>query len=620
MARVPMRPLALSFLISLLLAACAVGPDFAGPPALPPDVALVPPDSVSTGARMQRFVHGGDVRGDWWRLFSSKELAALIDRARRDNHDLKAVQAALRVAHANYRAQQGALFPVVGANISSTDQKASTSVLSSPTVSGDPFYTLQTGQLTISYVPDVFGGIRRQVEAASAQEESQFFALEAAYLTLTSNIALAVIQEASLNDQIEATQETIDHEQLYVLGENLQAAFRSASPKDWAAMRAALAQAEQTLPLLQKQLAAQRDLLTALTGHFAGEGLYKRFTLSKPGSRRLRPNESRLSLPKGVPAMLSSQIVERRPDVRAAQANLHTAMALVGVAVANRLPLFNISGNIGRSGSQFGDLLNPAPPFLFWTAAGSVTQTIFDGFTLEQRQRAAEAGWKQVEEQYRSTVVTAFQNVADVLQAIDLDAKSAKKAKEAEAAARENLCLTVAAFVGYRLGANLKTAEFANVDTTKLDSTQLDELKRSFGKWWKKVCLQDEDVRQRLEDWAKRSAQSDAPSACAARCEAAKKQADRCEPGKSDARTCNAAKCEAERCDAAASSGSPSGIDVLTSEQLLLSTKLSRITAEASRYADVVALYQALGGGWWNRRDVEAPPDPGFFAVEGPIP
>jgi NodT family efflux transporter outer membrane factor (OMF) lipoprotein len=546
MARVLMRrPLALVHFAFLLLAACTVGPDFQVP--TPPDVPLTPrplPGYVSAEGKVQRFVHGRDIPGEWWRLFRSKELTGLIERALRDNHDLKAVQAALRVAHANYRAQQGALFPLVAANVSSSGQKASTSVLSSPTVSGDPFYTLQTGQLTISYVPDVFGGIRRQVEAAAAQEESQRFMLEALYLTLTSNIALAAIQEASLHAQIAVTNQAAKDDKLLAdAGKYFAGAFPSASARDWAAVLAALAQAEQSLPLLQKQLAAQRDLLTALTGHFAGEGLPERFTWS------------RLFLPKDVPLMLSSQIVEQRPDVRAAQANLHAVGALVGVAIANRLPLFNITGNVGRSGSQFNDLLNPAPPFLFWTVAGSVTQTIFDGFTLEQRQRAAEAGWEQVAEQYRSTVINAFQNVADALQAIKLDAVSVDKAIRAETAARENLCLTVAAF---------KSQVDKNKDIKKSDR---DTINKYFSDWWESVCMRPKEV-----------------------------EVGETKDGDS----------------------TPTGIDVLTSEQLYLTTKLSRITAQASRYADVVALFQALGGGWWNRSDVEEARDPSLFG--GPQP
>jgi NodT family efflux transporter outer membrane factor (OMF) lipoprotein len=328
--------------------------------------------------------------------------------------------------------------------------------------------------LTISYVPDVFGGIRRQVEAASAQEEFQYFLFEAGYLTLTTNIALAAIQEASLNAQIDEVELAIKDEKLLALGEGFREALASASARDWSALDAAIAQAEQAIPLLKKQIAAQRDLLAALSGHFAGDGLPEHFTLAK------------LSLPGDLPVMLPSQIVEQRPDVRAAQANLHSAGALVGVAIANRIPLFNLGGNVGTAGSQLGNLLNPAPQFLFWTIAGSVTQNIFDGFTLEQRQRAAEAGWDQAAEQYKSTVVTAFQNVADTLQALELDGSSLNSARAAERAARKNLCLTVAAFVGYRGDEDPDRAELTRV---KADSRLTRHISGLFGRWWKSVCV-----------------------------------------------------------------------------------------------------------------------------------
>ena len=205
----PLKPQGLHRLaVLMLLTGCAVGPDFAIPD--PPDVQNLTPRPLSgrivADGKTQRFVQGQDIPGQWWRLFRSTELTGLMERALRDNHDLKAAQAALRVAQANYRAQQGAFFPVISANEISSRQKVATADLSAPTLSGDPFFTLHAGQLTISYVPDVFGGIRRQVEAASAQTKSQRFVLEATYLTLTSNIALAAIQEASLRAQIRATE------------------------------------------------------------------------------------------------------------------------------------------------------------------------------------------------------------------------------------------------------------------------------------------------------------------------------------------------------------------------------------------------------------------------------
>jgi NodT family efflux transporter outer membrane factor (OMF) lipoprotein len=542
----------LGFAPLMLLAGCTVGPDFVLP--VPPDVSLTPrplPERVVADGQVQQYVHR-DLPGEWWTLFRSRELTELVEQALRNNHDLKAAQAALRVARANYEAQKGALFPVVGVNETSSRQKVATADLSAPTISGDPYFTLHTAQLTISYVPDVFGGIRRQVEAASAQAEAQRFMLEATYLTLTSNIALAAIQEASLIEQIRETNNALWAEDTLARGEDHAEGFPSASARDWSALRATIAQTKQTVPLLKKQLAAQDDLLVALTGQFAGNRLIVPMT------------QAVLRLPRELPIVVASQLVERRPDVGAAQANLHAAGALVGVAIANRIPLFNLSANIGRTSGQFGNLANPAPPFLFWTVAGSVTQTIFDGFTLAQRQRAAEAGWNQAAEQYQSTLVTAFQNVADVLQAIQLDASSVNSANDAAAAAQENLCLTVAEFVGY-------TAEFApgNIDglTNVKGTTALRQgVAERFRNWWDKVCgAQSRKFRDKLLSEQKASDSKQDP---------------------------------------------PSGIDVVASEQLYLATRLSLVTARAARSMDVVALFQALGGGWWNRADVEEPKPP----------
>jgi NodT family efflux transporter outer membrane factor (OMF) lipoprotein len=470
------------------LAACAVGPNFKIPVA--PEVELTPKALKApglAGGETQRFAHGVDIPGAWWMLFHSRALNNLVERALRDNHDLKTAQAALRVAHANVLAQFGAFFPVLTANYNPTRQQVSSSVLIPSTPNANPFFTLQTGQLLISYVPDVFGPNVRSVESLQAMEESQRFALEATHLTLTSNIALAAVQEASVRGQIDATEKIIKIEKELLIFLKQQFEAGQVSQVDVAAQEAALAAAEQALPPLQKQLAVQRDLLTALSGHFAGEGIPERFDFKT------------LHLPKELPVSVSSQVVEQRPDIRAAEANLHSVGALVGVSIANRLPIFNLTGNVGRQGTDFGDFFRTPPPFQFWTVAANITQTIFDGFTLEQKQRAAEAGWDQVASQYRATVVTAFQNVADAMQAVELDGKSLRAAVAAEEAADKSLRLT----------------------------------------------------REQLE------------------------------------------------------LGQVSALQLLTAQQVYYAALLNVVQAKASRYADTIALFQALGGGWWNRSDVE---------------
>jgi NodT family efflux transporter outer membrane factor (OMF) lipoprotein len=477
-------------LVGFLAAGCAVGPDFKIP--IAPQIPLTPKPLKApglAGGETQRFAHGIDMPGAWWMLFRSRSLNNLIERALRDNYDLKTAQAALRVAHANVQAQRGAFFPTINASYLPSRQKAATAEdLSPPTNSGTPYFTLHTAQLTIAYVADVFGGIRRQVESLEATAQVQRLALEATYLTLTSNIALAAVQEASIRGQIDATQKIIkiEKELLALLWRQLEAG--QVSEVDVAAQEAALAQAEQALPPLQKALAVQRDLLTALSGHFAAEGLPERFDFAS------------LHLPKELPVSVSSRVVEQRPDIRAAEASLHSAMALVGVATAARLPQFSLSGNAGRTAMQFPHLFSPAPQFLFWTIAGNVTQTIFDGFTLEQRQRAAEAGWDQAASMYCSTVVTAFQNVADALQTVELDGDALRAAIAAERAADKSLRLT----------------------------------------------------REQLE------------------------------------------------------LGQVSALQLLNAQQVYLTALINVVVAKANRYADTIALFQALGGGWWNRSDVEA--------------
>jgi NodT family efflux transporter outer membrane factor (OMF) lipoprotein len=381
--------------------------------------------------------------------------------------------------------------------------------------------------LTISYVPDVFGGTRRQIEVSAAQEELQRFLTEATYLTLTSNIALAAIQEASLRQQIDITKRIISDEILLK-----RSGLNNKSVVDKASLEAGINQAQQTLPLLNKQLSVQRDMLAALSGHFAGEGLLEEFLLKD------------MRLPPDLPVSLPPQLVEQRPDVRAAQANLHAATAAVGVAIANRLPLFNLFGNIGQTSSQFKYLFNASPQLFFWTLAGSVTQTIFDGFTLEQKQRAAEAGWNQAAEQYQTAVVNAFQNVADALQAIERDKQSAKWAWVARNSAAKNRCLTVAVFVGWD-----------GLNPIKLPVSQ--SFEKELVQWWVAQCERYAGGRPYFKK------------------------------GEKDGE------------------GEKSGSDVLNAEQLYLSAQLTLVQAEAARFSDVVALFQALGGGWWNRFDAE---------------
>ncbi len=411
---------------------CAVGPNFQRPAAPKVDRYTPGPLPAQTasvdvhGGEAQRLVQEMDIPGQWWTLFHSKPLNDLIEQAFKTNPDLESAQAALRVAWENVYAQQGAFFPSVAAGYNASRQKVA-GELGSPTSSGAYTYSLHTLQVTVGYTPDVFGGTRRQVELLKAQAGSQRFQLEAAYLTLASNVVVSTIQEAALRGQIAATGKIIEIESHSLQLLKRQYELGQVARADVVAQEAALAQIQATLPTLEKQLAQQRDLLTRLTGRFPSDAISEQFDLSS------------LQLPQELPVSLPSKLVEQRPDVRSAEEQMHAAGAQIGVAVANRLPNITLTGNIGTSAAAISSLFVPGTGF--WALAANVTQPIFQGGTLLHRQRAAEAAFDQAAAQYRSTVLTAFQNVADVLQAIQSDAEAVKAAVDAEKAAAQSLAI-----------------------------------------------------------------------------------------------------------------------------------------------------------------------------------
>jgi len=472
-----------------LLTSCAVGPNFKKPVA--PEVKGYTPSPLSTtsgtmnvaGGEPQRFLSGGDIPGEWWTLFHSRPLNALIERSLKNNPDLKAAQAALSVAKENMLAQKGVYFPSIAGSFSASRQKTSAVISPTPS-SGALYFNLYTPQVSVSYVPDVFGLNRRTVESLNAQTEQARFALMATHITLSANVAAAAIQEASLREQIAATREliAISTNMLQIL--RTQFARGSASRLDVAAQESQLAQVTSTLPPLLKQLAQQRNLLAALSGSFPSQGLAEEFELSS------------LQLPQDLPLSLPSQLVAQRPDVRQAEANLHVASAQIGIAVANRLPNITLTANAGTVALAASQMF--AGGAGFWTLAGTITQPIFEGGALLHKERAARAAYILAEEQYHSTVLTSFQNVADTLNALEQDADALKAVAAAKDAA----------------------------------SVTLDLAKKQF------------------------------------------------------------------------QSGQANYLAVLNAEQTYQQAMINLVQAKANRYADTAALFQALGGGWWNRADL----------------
>jgi NodT family efflux transporter outer membrane factor (OMF) lipoprotein len=487
------------------MSGCAVGPDFKVP--LAPDVSGYAPKALpaqtaaagDTAGGPQRFVIGRDLPGDWWRMFGSPELKSLVERAVQNNPDLSAAQAALRIAQANMAAGTGAFFPSVDGNFGASRQK--TGIASATALNQDtPTYNLFTSQVQVSYTPDVFGGTRRSVESLQAQRDNQRFQLEATYLTLTSNVVVAAVQEASLRGQIDASHKLIKIETdvLHVLRDQLSAGVISEA--EISTQEATLAQTEQALPPLEQQLAQQRHLLSALTGELPNQELPEKFELS------------RLHLPRELPVSLPSKLVEQRPDVRAAEENMHSASALIGVAVANRLPNVSLTASYGVNSLAIDQLA--APGANIWSLGGTALMPLFHGGTLLEREVAARETFDQASSQYRSAVITAFRNVADSLTALQNDAVAMQKAVGFEKAAGKTLNIS----------------------------------------------------RRRLQI------------------------------------------------------GEVNYLELLNAQQTYQRALITSVIAQSNRLADTAALFQALGGGWWNRDDVDhKKPTPYFALFSGPI-
>jgi NodT family efflux transporter outer membrane factor (OMF) lipoprotein len=477
----PSRMLALA--CALLAAGCTVGPDYTRP-ALPlPDRYTPerdrerPQAAAGDATNAQRFVIGGEVPARWWDLFGSPPLSALVDEALRNNPDVVAAQSALRQAQEIAAAQRGPLYPQVQASLNAARARNSDTI-AAPLSSGASVYNLYTPQVAVTYLLDTWGGVRRQVESQQASAQAQQHQLEATYLALTANVVVAAIQEASIRAQLAAVDRIVELQTQQVALYRRQLELGAIPGADVAAQQAALAQSQALRPPLAKQLAVQQSLLARLCGRMPSEAT-PAFELAS------------LVLPDELPVSLPSTLVERRPDVRAAEDNVRAASAQVGVAIANMLPQVTLTASAGAASEQWSNLLTPGN--VAWSIGAGILQPLFMGGALRHRREAAEAGFAQAAAQYRAAVLTAFQNVADALRAVQVDAQAVDANLRAREAAAQSLAIT-----------------------------------------------------QR-----------------------------------------------------AVSLGASSYVALISAEQAFQQTELALAQSRASRYSDAVALFQALGGGWW---------------------
>jgi len=416
--------------VAVGLGGCALGPDFKTPaPPAAADAGYTPAplpartaSAPGIGGAAQQFAWGQDIPAQWWTAFRSPALDPLIRAALERNPTMAAAEASLRQAQENYHAQAGGLlYPAVTGQLGAGRQKVPQSS------AGAGVFNLYNASVNVAYTPDVFGATRRTLEGAQALVDYQRFQVEATYLALSANVVTTAIRQAALRAQLQATREVLDAltKQLGVIEKQFE---YGAIPRTTVlSQRNQVAQVVATVAPLEKALAQSTHQLSVLAGRLPGEGGMPAFALES------------LALPEQLPVSLPSTLARQRPDVRASEELLRQASALVGVATAAQYPQFTLSGAFGASSQTFGRLVDAQSTA--WNLTAGLAAPIFNGGALHARRRAAEAAYDAAAAQYRATLLTAFQNVADSLRALDADADALKAQAEAEALAAESLAL-----------------------------------------------------------------------------------------------------------------------------------------------------------------------------------
>lgn len=463
------------------LSSCDLGPEHKRPP-LPENAGYsdgpLPEGTAATEATAndaQRFLSGRDIPGDWWKVFGSPALSQLITAALENSPDIDAAKATLRQALENGRATSSGWLPSSEAKASRTDVGFSAAAIGQTYTA---VFALSVAQLNLSYPLDFFG-MSSKTKVAISQVMDQRFQLEAAYVTLSSNIVVAAIQEASLRAQIEATQTLIATKTRLLGLVERQFDLGGATMADVLTQKSAVAQSETNLPSLRSNLEQQRTLLRMLAGRLPSGPLAEQFSFDD------------LRLPEEVPVSLPSRLVEQRPDVRSSEEQLRAAAAQVGVAIAAMLPQVSLSASAGNTAIS-------SLSFPIWNYGFSLSIPIFDAGKLIHQRRAADAGLDVAAARYRGAVLHAFREVSDSLRALQGDAEAVAAQRKVEKLASESLSIAEKQLVA----------------------------------------------------------------------------------------------------------GSGSVLTLLNSQSQFEQARLGLIQAQAKRFSDTAALYQALGGGWWNRPGV----------------
>ena len=418
----------------LLTTALGAGCAASGPYVRPTDPSQTKYVQTPAGEGIPQVSFGGGPPDAWWTLLGSTEIDRLVSLALQNNQSIAGAQAHLAAARERIRAARGALYPQVDAAVDAQRTRFGATVLG-PLAKDFPLFSAYAAGPMVSYDFDLFGGTRSRVEVAAATAQYESSRLEAVALSVSGNVVIEALQIAALRAQIRVAQGIVadDGHMLALIR-----AAREAGAVSEMDVLSAQSQADHDrtlLPPLQQELSVARDALSSLVG--------------APPSDWTAPdvNLDDLKLAQHLPVALPSELVHRRPDIDAAEAQLHAASATVGIATADLYPHLTLSAAIGEQG-----LLGGGPSETAWNVLGGLTAPIFHGGTLTAERRAAQDEYRAALATYRQTVVDAFSQVADTLQALGNDAESLSTQRRALESASASLALTRDAYAAGNAG------------------------------------------------------------------------------------------------------------------------------------------------------------------------
>lgn len=412
------------------LAACTVGPNYRAPASTTSTGYLpdAPPAMMSAAGHSQRFVHADAIRADWWTMFASPKLDAMVRDALAASPTLDRARAALTQAQEQRRAvASAAAWPSANARVGIERQQIDPAIMGLPQAPATGPFTLYNVGVDVSYTFDVFGGTRRQLEGLAAEVDYERYELEAAQRMLAANVVTAALRQASLAMQIDTLERIVDAQRGTLAIAQQRFDLGAIAEVELASQRALVAQSAARLPPLRRDLARTRYQLATYAGREPAQADPPTFVLAD------------FTLPPEIPLTLPSELARRRPDVRASEALLHRASADIGVATANLYPKFSFAAGASSTHTalhQIADGIN------VWNIGLGLLQPLLRGPELRSRQREAVAAFDEARAAYREAVLHALQNVADAMRALEADAQTLVQRSEQATAAQRALDIT----------------------------------------------------------------------------------------------------------------------------------------------------------------------------------